>query len=73
MQLVPTSTVIEPQEFVLLSVQEEIHKLQAEVSELDCKLSAVTQALTEATTAREDERYVNCSTVASGKFLKPHT
>lgn len=38
-------------------VQEEVHKLQAEVAELDFKLVTVTQALTETTTAREDERY----------------
>lgn len=39
------------------SVQEEVLRLKAEVAELDSKLIAVTLALTEATTAREDERY----------------
>lgn len=38
-------------------VQEEVLKLQTEVAELDSKLIAVTLALTEATTARVDERY----------------
>lgn len=36
--------------------KEEVQKLQAEVAELDSKLIVVTQALTEATAAREEER-----------------
>lgn len=42
---------------ILSNVQEEVLRLKAEVAELDSKLIAVTLALTEATTAREDERY----------------
>lgn len=42
---------------VVSNVQEEVLRLKAEVAELDSKLIAVTLALTEATTAREDERY----------------
>lgn len=45
------------------SVQDEVHKLKAEVAELDSKLIVVTQALTEATAAREEERSAKTAAV----------
>lgn len=48
-----------PQSIILhhCCMQEEAHKLQAEVAQLDVKLAEVNQVLAEATVAREDERY----------------